>query len=185
MRQLVDALAPDGLLIVDVPNATGLLRRWKMPILDFNTKHINHFTLRDLLRLGYEHGLEMTHIHEYELEVAPAFQVHFRRLDMARASAEHVQRNIEARVKRLETIRQPVNIWGMSDIVWHLLSLVDLQVLDYIDNDPAFENQTYNGKPVLQRPSNNAPILILAQGQRQRLIDNIKAMGVTNVIIEI
>src|SRR5258706_1646924 len=58
MKQLTQALAPDGLLIVDVPDATGLLNRWKMPILDFNTKHLNHFTLRNLLDLGRRYGLE-------------------------------------------------------------------------------------------------------------------------------
>jgi len=71
--------------------------------------------------------------------------------------------------------------------VWHILSLVDedFQVLNYIDNDPAYRGQIYNGKPVLERPDNDAPIVIMAQGQRQRLIANIRAMGVENEIIEI
>lgn len=186
MHRLRTALAPDGLLIADVPDATGLLRRWKMPILDFNTKHINHFTLRNLLDLGYYHGLELVSLRQYELEVAPAWQAHFRVLDTARESMRHIQKNMDARRAQLEALRDlPVNIWGMSDIVWHLLSQVDLNVLDYIDNDPAYRGQTYNGKPVLERPTNNAPIVILAQGQRQRLIANIRAAGIENPIIEV
>jgi len=37
----------------------------------------------------------------------------------------------------------------------------------------------------LERPTNDAPILILAQGQREKLIENIRKMDVTNDIIEI
>jgi hypothetical protein len=73
----------------------------------------------------------------------------------------------------------------MGDITWHILSQMDLDVLDYIDNDPAYRGQTYNGKPVQERPTNDSPIVILAQGQRGRLIENIRAAGIQNRIIEI
>ncbi len=187
MKQLTQALAPDGLLIVDVPDATGLLNRWKMPILDFNTKHLNHFTLRNLLDLGRRYGLEAVMIKTYELEYAPCYQVHFKRLDVAQQSSDHILEHEHRILLALGFITQPINIWGMSDIVWHILSLVDedFQVLNYIDNDPAYRGQIYNGKPVLERPDNDAPIVIMAQGQRQRLIANIRAMGVENEIIEI
>jgi hypothetical protein len=104
---------------------------------------------------------------------------------VAQASAEHIKANMKERIIKLRAITGPVNIWGMSDIVWHLLSWVDLDVLNYIDNDPAFRGQTYNGKPVLERPDNDAPIVVMAQGQRKRLIENIRRAGVTNEIIEI
>jgi len=185
MRRLVAALAPGGTLIVDVPDALGLLQRWKMPILDYNTKHLNHFTMRNLLELGYRHGLEAVSERRYELEFAPCMQVQFRRVDVARTSAAHVISNDEARYAKLMGIDFPVNVWGMSDIVWHTLADFDLDVLDYIDNDPAYRGQTYNGKPVLERPTNDAPIVIMAQGQRGRLIENIRAMGVENRIIEV
>lgn len=185
MRRIVSALAPDGLLIVDVPDATGLLRRWRMPILDFNTKHLNHFTLRNLLDLGHHHGLEAVYVKPYELEYAPCYQVHFRRLDVVEQSREHVERKVRDRVDKLSKQEYPLNIWGMGDITWVLMSHVDLHVLNYIDNDPAYRGQTFKGKPVLERPDNDAPILILAQGQRQRLIENIRKAGVTNQIIEI
>jgi hypothetical protein len=185
MRRITAALAPGGLLIVDVPDATGILQRWKMPILDYNTKHINHFTLRNLLDLAHHHGLELVALKPYEMQFAPIIQAHFKRLDVARASRDHVQYNINKRVEALREIHEPVNIWGMSDIVWHVLSMVDLDVLDYIDNDPAYRGATFKGKPVLERPTNDAPIVILAQGQRQRLIANIRSMGIESEIIEI
>lgn len=185
MRQFYRALSPNGKLIIDVPNATGLLQRWKMPILDFNTKHINHFTLRNLLDLGHYWDFEMVYLKQYELEVAPAFQVYFKLQSTAGMSAVHVGAETAKRIAQLKDIDFPVNIWGMGDIVWHLLSRVDLNVLDYIDNDPAYRGQTYAGKPVLERPTNDEPIVILAQGQRERLISNIRKMGIKSRIIEI
>jgi hypothetical protein len=187
MMLLRGALADDGLLIVDVPDATGLLLKWRMPILDFNTKHVNHFTLRHLLELGAHYGFESVCVKPYELERAPAYQVHFRRLDVARGSMLHIMSGMYERLQKLEAIKEPVNIWGLGDITWHVLSEpnLDLQVLDFIDNDPAFRRQTYSGKPVQERPTNSAPIVILAQGQRGRLIENIRKAGVTNPIIEI
>lgn len=186
MERISGALAPDGLLIIDVPDATGLLQFWQMPILDFNTKHINHFTLRNLLDLANHHGFELVQVKPYVMESAPCYQAHFRRLDVANMSMRHVERNMVARIDRLEALRGiSVNVWGMSDIAWHLLANVDLNVLDYIDNDPAYRGQTYNGKPVLERPTNDAPIVIMAQRQRGRLVENIRAAGVQNEIIEI
>ena len=189
MERISGALAPDGLLIIDGPDATGLLQHWTafrpVPILDFNTKHINHFTLRNYLDLGYRHGFELVDHRRYELENAPAYQLQFKRLDVAQASAKHIMDNISARVDRLRTLAGlPLNVWGMGDITWHLLSQVELNILDYIDNDPAYRGQTYNGKPVQERPTNDAPILIMAQGQRQRLIENIRKIGIQNPIIE-
>ncbi len=89
------------------------------------------------------------------------------------------------RLDRLAKIEGPVNVWGLGDITWHLLSRVNLDVLDYIDNDPAMRGQTYKGKPILERPTNDKPIVILAQGQRGRLIENIRKAGITNDILEI
>lgn len=185
MERINGALAPDGLLIIDVPDAMGLLQYWQMPILDFNTKHLNHFTLRNLLDLGHHHGFELVHLNQYELENAPAFQAHFRRLDVAEASKQHIMNNMEERVGVLNAITGKVNVWGLGDISWHLLSKVKLDIVDYIDNDPAYRGQTYAGKPVQERPTNNYPILILAQGQRARLIENIRKAGIKNAIIEV
>ena len=178
MEEFTNKITEDGVLIVDVPDSTGLLKRWRMPILDFNTKHINHFTLRTLLMLGFEHGFETVSVKMYELEFAPCLQVYFKKLDVIKESAAHVRTNDEKRGLALSHITEPVNIWGMSDIVWHTLASTTLDVLNYIDNDPAYRGQTYNGKPVLERPDNDAPIVIMAQGQRGRLIQNIRKAGI-------
>jgi len=185
MNEINAALADNGLLIIDVPDATGLLLKWKMPILDYNTKHLNHFTLRNLLELAYCYGFELIKVKPYDLEFGPCYQVHFKRLDVARASKEHIQESMGKRSYKIDRITEPVNIWGLGDVTWNAVTWAKLNVLNYIDNDPAYRGTTYNGKPVLERPDNDAPIVILAQGQRGRLIQAIRAMGITNKIIEI
>jgi predicted dehydrogenase len=61
----------------------------------------------------------------------------------------------------------------------------DIDVVNYIDNDPAMRGQTYKGKPIVERPDNDAPIVIMAQGQRSLLVENIRKMGISNEIVQI
>ena len=193
MTLISNSLKPDGTLIIDGPDSTGILLKWPMPMLDYNTKHINHFTLRNYLDLGYRYGFEAVRVRDYELGDtavwgAPAFQIFFKRMNTASGSKVHIATEIGKMLGSLEIYQSeqsPVNIWGMGDIMWHILASVELNIVNYIDNDPAYRGKTYQGKIVMERPDNDAPILILAQGQRQRLIDNIHKMGIENKIIEI
>jgi hypothetical protein len=189
MNKITKALAPDGLLIVDGPDATGMLLHWHMPIIDYHTKHVNHFRMLDYLRLMDRYGFELIDSVRYvdvrASQSAPCLRMHFRRVDMAVQSMAEIHQAIAPRVEKLQQITQPVNVWGLGDVTWHLLAQVKLNVLEYIDNDPAYRGATYDGKTVLERPTNDAPIVIMSQGQREKLIQNIRAMGVTNEIIEI
>lgn len=187
--KIIDALKPDGLLIVDGPDSTGLLLDWRMPMLDFNTKHINHFRMIDYLHLFDRYGFELVDSVRYEdiraSQTAKCIRLYFRRISTALASRDYVTENIRHMMTKLQEITEPVNVWGLGDIAWHLLARVELDVLSYIDNDPAYRGAIYAGKPVLERPDNDAPILIMAQGQKAKLIENIRKMGIQNRIIEV
>lgn len=183
MSDIVSALKKDGLLIIDVPDATGLLNQWQAPILDFTTKHLNHFTLRNLLGLGFRYGFESVKVREYSLNNMPSLQVYFRFLNVAASSQLHIEKKVNEIICKLKNIDFPVNIWGLSDLTWHILSKVNLNILDYISNDLACRNVWYGGKRVIDSPSNNAPILILAQIQKEQLVENIRKSGVKNRLI--
>jgi len=184
MQKITDAVG-DGWFVMDGPDSLGIVLHWPMPMLDWNTKHINHFTLRDYLNLGWRYGFSALEVTPYELGGAPAFQLRMQQLDAGSLSVDRIRGRIFSRLARLRLIDRPVNVWGLGDIAWHLLYQVDLEVLDYIDNDPAYRGKTYNGKPVQERPTNDAPIVILAQGQRARLIENIRKAGIKSDIIEV
>ncbi len=183
MNDIVAAMKKNGLLIIDVPDATGLLNHWKAPILDFTTKHLNHFTLRNLLELGFQYGFESVKVREYSLNNMPSLQVHFRLLNVAVSSKTHIESQVNEILAKLNEIDFPVNVWGLSDLTWHILSKINLNILDYIDNDLACRNVTYEGKHIIDSPSNDAPIIILAQIQKERLVENIRKSGVKNKII--
>jgi hypothetical protein len=189
MSSICAALRPGGTLIIDGPDATGLLQYWSMLMLDFHTKHINHFRLLDYLNLMDKWGFTLVNDVRYTDDraktTAPCFRLYFQRLDMAQQSADRVTRNMARCVAQLKEIDYPVNVWGLGDISWHLLAQCDLQVAEYIDNDPAYRGQKYDGKPVLKKPTNTLPIVIMAQAQRDLLIENIRKAGVTSRIIEI
>ena len=189
MAAIDRALAPKGLLIVDGPDATGISLEWGMPMLDFHTKHINHFRMIDYLTMMIRYKFEMIWNTQYtdirSAQKAHCVRIHFRRFSTALHSRDHVQANVEERLEKLNLIDYPVNVWGLGDISWHLLAWAHLDVLEYIDNDPAYRGQTYDGKAVLERPTNDAPIVIMAQGQREKLIANIRKMGIESEIVEI
>jgi predicted SAM-dependent methyltransferase len=181
------AIKPGGLLVIDGPDTMGILQEWRMPMMDYNTKHVNHFTLQNYFDLGRQYGYTATKVERYQLNGAWSYRIHFvKGYDLGESCRDKVQVNIARIVRDLQNWKhRPVNIWGMGDITWHVLSMVDLDVVDYIDNDPAYRGRTYNGKPVMEKPDNDHPILILAQGQRELLIDNILRLHLKNRIVEI
>jgi predicted SAM-dependent methyltransferase len=190
MIQITDALDEEGMLIVDGPDTTGLLLEWKVPMLDFHTKHVIHFRMIDYLRLMENWGFElMSHVQYEDVrsnQHAPCYRMYFQRRNVAQECGDLVQNNMRQRVEKLRSIQEPVNLWGLGDISWHLLAQVpELKVINYIDNDPAYRGSTYDGKQVMERPNNTHPIVITSQGQREKLIANIRKMGVTNEIIEV
>ena len=190
MTKITSAIVDDGMLIVDGPDTTGLLLEWTMPMLDFHTKHIIHFRMIDYLRLMDHWGFELMNHVQYEDvrsgQRAPCFRMYFQRRNIAQECGDLVQANIKRLVDKLKAIKEPVNVWGLGDISWHLLAQVpELKVINYVDNDPAYRGSTFDGKPVLEKPNNSHPIVITAQGQRQLLIDNIRKAGVDNEIIQI
>lgn len=187
MEKITKALVKDGLLIVDGPDATGISMIYKMPMLDFHTKHINHFRLIDYLRLMERYGFELVDSIRYvdvrSRQSAACLRLYFKRYDTARVSAKYIQDNMNTKLGKLREIKQPVNVWGLGDIAWHLLSQVELNVVDYIDMDPAMQGETYAGKLIKRTVENDEPILIIAQGQQKGILDHIKLSGLKNKVI--
>jgi hypothetical protein len=184
MYKLEHALAADGTFIIDVPDSMGLLLHYDKTILDFNTKHLNHFTYRTLIYLLYRYNFELVETNQYTRDGGACVQFHFKHIRLAERSALHITGGALETINKLAQIKEPVNVWGLSDYAWYVLDKYDLDVIDYIDNDPAYRGRTYNGKEVQTQPRNDAPIVIIAQGQRGRLIANIRKAGFTNRIIE-
>lgn len=187
MCNLTDALTHDGVLIIDGPDALGILRAGNKALLDFNTKHINHFCLNDYVRLAERYFLRAEEVRHYDLEGESAWQVWCSYANVLDLSMEKINARTWKVIAQCKPYTdQAVNVWGLSDAAWYYLPIVGLRhILNYIDNDPMYRTRTYRGQRVLEQPDNDFPILVFAQGQRERLIANIRARGVTNEIIVI
>ena len=187
MELISNSLKPDGMLLVDVPDAGRMAFDLPptTPILDFSQVHINHFRINDMLSLCARFGFELYETQMYfEGFCQCRMFVFYKNADIAGASKIHVQRNMAEKIAKCKELGdKEVLLWGCGDIALHCLANTNMNIKYFIDNDPAFRDSTIQGKPVKERPDTDHPIVIISQGQRELLIKNIKAMGVDNELI--
>jgi len=99
-----------------------------------------------------------------------------------------ITRNALERSKMLQEIDEPVIVWGYANPAWHILPYApNLKIVYFVDkNSYAFpEGSTVNGIPVYDSVHSDEPIVVIAEGQKQSILDNIKELGLKNRIIEI
>lgn len=71
LRAVRERLEPGGIVYVEVPDAWRYLDPYLAPFEDFNTEHVNHFSLSCLKALGERCGLEVVHTERVEAAIAP------------------------------------------------------------------------------------------------------------------
>jgi SAM-dependent methyltransferase len=190
MKLITDNLKEDGVLIVDVPDSTTIAFEPHIhtPQLDFSQVHLNHFRALDMLRLADRYGYELRETFNYRERMmwGRAYIFCKSRGAVAELSKDFVTENIARRVDALRALgTQPVIVWGCGDIAMHLLSQVEINVQYFVDIDPAYRGATINGLPVKEAPDTEHTILVMAQTQKKKLIEYIRANGFRNEIIEI
>lgn len=183
---------PGGFVLAEVPDAMNFSWRTSPPMLDYQTKHINHFAPFHLDFLFSRFGFSALDrwTPEFELLNAQCYRVLYQAdglVGMWERSRAHVTQSIAAKVDKLRAITEPVIVWGCADITWHLLaSAPNLSIAYFMDKDRrAYEGQTLLGIPVYDSVHSGEPIVVMAQGQRQKILDNIRELGITNRVIEI
>jgi hypothetical protein len=179
-----------GRILIDVPDAVGMSRVKTLPILDYNQKHINHFTTRTLNMFMEQFGYFPVWMDSYTVESHnyPSMRILYEGIDENEVfllTQMRIKNNINSMVSKLKEITGPVIVWGVGDICMLLLKQVPLNVVYYVDNDPAFHCQTINGIPVLDHVESNEPIVVMAQLAKDAVLAKIKESGLTNRIIVI
>jgi len=190
MQKIVKSLKPGGTFIVDIPDVTmiALDQNANMPILDFTQVHINHFRIIDMLRLMNGYGFELTFTTEYHERYSGCREYAFVKDQSVIDKKAHayVMGNVAVKNNLLfELEKQPVCVWGFGDIASHCLSMIWPNVQYFVDSDSAYEGATIKGLPVYKQPIDDLPIVVIAQSQRDGIIDNIKRLGLTNKVIVI
>jgi len=190
MKSVMDKLTShlNGKFIIDIPDTIQMVRINTLPIMDYSQKHINHFSTRTLNALLAKYDYYPTTIHNYVVTSHdyPAFRILYEKPDEVGTyyrSKEWCDSNIAAKIEKMKKISGPVVVWGVGDICLLLLKQVPLDVVHYVDIDPAFKDQTIGGVPVYDHCESDAPIVVIAQMQRELVIDSIRKAGLKNKVI--
>lgn len=189
MQNIANSIVDGGTLIVDVPDATAVAFAGsrKMPMLDYHQPHINHFRLIDMLNLMRRWGFELVDTFGYTERNLPCRYYEFvKDIDIiGEKSCEVVTGNMAVKIKRIKALGdKPCILWGVGDIASYVLAHHMPNIQYYVSNDPAFKGATIGGLPVLEKPIDNLPVLVIAQAQKHLLLKRIRETC-DNEIIEI
>ena len=156
--------------------------------MDYSQKHVNHFSVRTINKLMERYNYFPVIIHNYVVPIHdyPAFRILYERPDEDNAyfrAKEWCETNIASKVKKMKEVSGPVVVWGVGDICLLLLAAVPLDVVHYVDTDPCYKNQTIKGVPVYDHCESDAPIVVIAQMQREAVLESIRKAELKNKII--
>lgn len=194
---------PNGLVYIEVPDASKYAECFTSICQGFNSEHINHFSLeylREALRKAgyYVHGwgaytmpIERTDS-TYPCIWAVATPREFGAL---RSAIENYRNKLVPQVERInENLRRslsgPFVIWGMGETARMLLhgGAIDLGfVLLGCDTNPVYHDRVVHGVSVVSpeqfKPRSEIPILICSQTRKNEIAARIRELGLTNRII--
>jgi hypothetical protein len=175
MAQVRAALAPGGIVYVEVPDALTFTEWPNAPFQDFSTEHINFFAPRSLANLFGVHGFttvfsEQNHRHQSYRTVMSNVSAVFRKEDPAPpfaptrddASAEGLRRYVAqsrgtearllAQVDRLVEGGAPVIVWGIGTHTSRLLAtsrLRDANISAFVDSNARYQGRELDGVPII------------------------------------
>jgi len=182
------ALSSNGMCLVELPEAQLFSKRDWPPLLDYNQKHINHFNVFNLDLLFAKH--QFSNVNRDFIEYKPLNSPCYRALYQKDGHKSifqdvkfHIQENDFRYLSKLKEIDQPVIVFGIGDIAMHLLQKSSLDVVYFIDNDPIYSGQILMGKPIKNVIDSDEPILVMAQGQKDSILEDLKKRGVKNEVI--
>ena len=188
IRAAAELLDEDGMILIEVPDATRFQACISAPYQEFSVEHVNYFTDDSLRYLMASAGLapvaerRVTWAQSADAE-APILDAVFLRAageigagvtdtQGPKALAEYARRSAEKeaavarRIRALAAARQPLYVWGVGTHTLHLLrcsALAECNIAAFIDGNPHYTGSTLAGHPVLgprELPAVYQPILI-------------------------
>lgn len=194
MAGVKGCLNDNGVVIVDVPDSYLFTACGWPHMLDYHQKHINHFSMHSLNALFAKHGFAIWEIEHYMFKLTNSPCI---RATYLKGGIDGIFDNIKRRImnftdetarKITQKIKEPVIIYGLGDLAWHILASTtnpQIPIAGLVDNDPAYKGCTVNGVLVKDKVEGDYPILVMASGQKQNIIDKIRADGLTNEVIDL
>jgi hypothetical protein len=189
MRNISASMKEGSTLIIDGPESSGIAEKKSTPMLDWHQKHINHFAYYDYMHLGRLHGFEFCGSATYVERENPCLTMMFgkaKRDYIATASIGHISIRMGEMVEKLKKLGdRKLVVWGCGDIAMHVLSIHFPNIKYFVDKDPALYEAVIKGRWVMRNvvEGETDAILVIAQGQKQSILDSIRDEGLTNEVI--
>ena len=208
MASLVESLAPGGKLYIEVPNAR-YYSEYRIPFLDFNSEHINHFSYRTLASLLTLAGLEIASHGRKTIKLAsqgpdyPAMWAIARRPNLVpsalpRTIAEYVAQSndqlakINAYLEQELAVVVEVIIWGCNSYCGNIVNLPvfeRVRIVQAIDRNPALRGRKIKGVDVdydhYRALDGGQPIVITSLMSQDSIVADIQKMGLPNKVVAI
>jgi SAM-dependent methyltransferase len=178
LHAVFEKMRPGGMLYVEVPDATRYADYITAPLQDFNTEHINHFSLRSLNALLEANDFQVRHEGQKTIEASagvpyPALWIMAeRRPTSSTGPASAPMRDVELRTsieryilrslaqisaidehlsRTLADVDQIV-VWGAGQTILKLLAVSRLaraKIAAFVDTNPMLHGKQLRGAPIL------------------------------------
>jgi len=212
LARLRSVLAPEGLLFVEVPDASRFERGQDAPFQEFSVEHINYFSGRSLAGV-VEHGgfstvalIESDRPHT-DTSTAPCVSGVFRVSDApsgdvandrsARAAlaryveqSEQRERPMRGFVARLADTQQPLVVWGCGTLTLRLLATSELgraNIVAFVDGNRRWWGKSLRGITIHaphELQGRSEPILVSSVGHQQAIAAHIeRQLGASHPVL--
>jgi SAM-dependent methyltransferase len=211
LKNLEQLMTARALIYVEVPDASRYAAFAWSPFQDFNSEHINHFSLISLDNLLRQCGFRPGRLATKEILSAPEMlypaiyclatrdatvsptivkDVALRHalLDYIAVSAS-LMRDIDARLSRDVAAGEPIIVWGTGELTAKLLAdtaLGGANIEAFVDSNPINQGGRLHGAPILAPEtlrSGAQPIVVASILHHRAIVDAIRSRGLRNPIV--
>lgn len=205
-------LKPNGIIYLETPDASRYVDFIYAPFQDFNTEHINHFSLICLENLVGAHGFWLAEGGQKDLTIGadmfyPAVFGFWKKADLPTATilkkdkslrlkiekyiarSQQMMNDIDLNIANLLSRSRSIIVWGTGQLSMKLLSetsLAHADILAFVDNNPINHGELLRNAPVVapdELGGFDAPILITTLLHHKAIAEQIKRMNLKNEIV--
>jgi SAM-dependent methyltransferase len=208
VKNISKILKDNGILYLEVPDASRYVDYPVVPYYYFDIEHINHFDERSLTNLTITNGFETIQTGKKEFQVSerklyPAVYCFFRKMNIKKdlipdfecrnIIKKYIKKSKESNfypeIQRFVDSKEEIIIWGAGSYTTRLLETSDLgkcNIIAFIDSDPnkqgnmLFKTKILSPDKIKLFPN---PIVIASAVYNDDILNQIKKMGITNEVI--
>jgi hypothetical protein len=204
VENMATLLTPAGRLYVEVPDASEYASHVVAPFQDFNTEHINHFSIASMTNLMGLSGLSGESIGAKTFETSPGmpYPAHYgfwgrpkpgsppfqlkkdemlvKQIEKFISISQEMMNRMDARLKNALAKSPEVIVWGTGQLAMKLLvetCLADAQIVLFVDGNPINQGKKLKGVEI-KAPSAIAslpqPIVITTTLHQQAIANRIR-----------